>query len=330
MSVRRRPCRDLVGNVWFKQARAARAIRAFLKVRRSYDVLPLSYRLIVLDTALLIKKSLNILTQNGIVSAPLWDSKTSTFAGLLTTSDYINIIQYYWQNPDALAAIDQFRLNSLREVEKAIGVTPIETISINPLRPLYEACRKMLETRARRIPLVDEDDETQREWVVSVITQYRILKFIAVNVKETQALRMPLRDLTVGTYGNLASARMETPVMDVIHMLVKKNISSVPILNNEGAVINVFEAVDVIALIKGGVYDELNLSVGEALLKRSDEFAGIYTCTVNDRLDTIFDTIRKSRVHRFVVIDEESKLKGVLTLSDILEYILLEGLEGEE
>jgi 5'-AMP-activated protein kinase regulatory gamma subunit len=50
----------------------------------------------------------------GIVSAPLWDSKSSTFAGLLTTSDYINVIQYYWQNPDALQRVDQFRLNSLR------------------------------------------------------------------------------------------------------------------------------------------------------------------------------------------------------------------------
>jgi hypothetical protein len=50
----------------------------------------------------------------GIVSAPLWDSKSSTFAGLLTTSDYINVIQYYWQNNDALARVDQFRLNSLR------------------------------------------------------------------------------------------------------------------------------------------------------------------------------------------------------------------------
>jgi hypothetical protein len=49
-----------------------------------------------------------------IVSAPLWDSHTSTFAGLLTTSDYINVIQYYWQNPDALGQIDQFRLSSLR------------------------------------------------------------------------------------------------------------------------------------------------------------------------------------------------------------------------
>ncbi|KAL8629127.1 hypothetical protein Q9189_005137, partial [Teloschistes chrysophthalmus] len=55
------------------------------------------------------------------------------------------------------------------------------------------------------------------------------------------------------------------------------------------------------------------------------EFPGIYTCSIEDRLDTIFDTIRKSRVHRLVVIDEDSRLVGVLTLSDILEYILLEG-----
>lgn len=37
-----------------------------------------------------------------------------------------------------------------------------------------------------------------------------------------------------------------------------------------GIVTNVFEAVDVITLIKGGTYDELNLNVGEALQKRSD------------------------------------------------------------
>ncbi|KAK5007219.1 AMP-activated serine/threonine-protein kinase regulatory subunit, partial [Elasticomyces elasticus] len=323
-----------------------RAIRAFLKVRTSYDVLPLSFRLIVFDTALLVKKSLNILIQNGnhhfrisprlcsralgIVSAPLWDSKTSTFAGLLTTSDYINVIQYYWQNPDALAAVDQFRLNSLRDIEKAIGVTPLETVSIHPLRPLYEACRKMLASRARRIPLVDVDDETQRAMVVSVVTQYRILKFVAVNVKETQMLRKPLRDLEVGTYTNLQTAQMSTPVMDVIHMLVKNSISSVPILDADGVVINVFESVDVILLIKGGVYDDLGLTVGEALLKRSDDFAGIYSCTLNDRLDTIFDTIRKSRVHRLVVIDERNHLKGLLTLSDILEYILLEGESPDE
>lgn len=247
-----------------------RAIRAFLKVRTSYDVLPMSFRLIVLDTSLLVKKSLLTLIQNGIVSAPLWDSTTSSFAGLLTTSDYINVIQYYWQNPDALAQIDRFRLSSLREVEKAIGASPLETVSIHPLRPLYEACRKMLDSRARRIPLVDVDDETKRAHVVSVLTQYRILKFVAVNVKELQMLRKPLRELDIGSFKDVVTAKMDTPVMDVIHALVRRNISSVPILDDNGLLVNVFEAVDVITLIKGGEYDNLTTSVGEALLQRSD------------------------------------------------------------
>ncbi len=89
-------------------------IREFLKIRTSYDVLPLSFRLIVLDTDLLIRKSLAILIQNGIVSAPLWDSHNSTFAGLLTSTDYMNVIQYYCLYPDRLSDIDQFRLSGLR------------------------------------------------------------------------------------------------------------------------------------------------------------------------------------------------------------------------
>lgn len=99
----------------------------------------------------------------------------------------------------------------------------------------------MLESRARRIPIVDSDDETRRTMVVSVITQYRILKFIAMNVKETQTLRKPLAEMpNVGTYDDLATASMDTPVMDVIHMLVKKNISSVPIVDKQGTVTVLF------------------------------------------------------------------------------------------
>lgn len=50
----------------------------------------------------------------GIVSAPLWNSKTSTFAGLLTSSDYINVIQYYWEFPEKVDEIENFTLESLR------------------------------------------------------------------------------------------------------------------------------------------------------------------------------------------------------------------------
>lgn len=50
------------------------------------------------------------------MSAPLWDSKTSTFAGLLTSTDFINVIQFYLQFPERFEEVDQLRLSSLRGV----------------------------------------------------------------------------------------------------------------------------------------------------------------------------------------------------------------------
>lgn len=115
-----------------------------------------------------------------------------------------------------------------------MGVTPPETISIHPEKPLYEACRRMLSSRARRIPLVSSDTQTERQCTISVITQYRILQFVAINVGETRKLRKPLKEINLGTYENIVTASMETPVIDIIHKLVERSISSVPIINSEG------------------------------------------------------------------------------------------------
>ncbi|RYP41535.1 hypothetical protein DL767_000962 [Monosporascus sp. MG133] len=344
-----------------EQMQGLKGLRDFLRVRTSYDVLPLSFRLIVLDNDLLIKKSLDILVQNGIVSAPLWDSHNSRFAGLLTSTDYINLIQYYCQFPEQVDKVEEFRLSSLRgrdstpenpsanldargkiagrsqqlmievltaDIEKAIGVLPLETVSVHPSKPLYEACSRMLKSRARRIPLVDTDDETGRETIVSVITQYRILKFIAVNTEQhTMLLKKTVREINLGTYKKLYTAMMSDTVLDVINQMVVHNISAVPIVDKNNVVLNVFEAVDVIHCIKGGVYEDLTYTVGEALCKRADDFPGIYTCQEDDRLESIFTTVRQSRVHRLVVIDDDWHLKGIISLSDILKYVLFYGEE---
>lgn len=234
---------------------------------------------------------------------------------MLTSSDYINVIQYYWQFPEKMDEIDKFTLESLRglyppppihdritdtkrtEIEQAIGATPIETVSVDPMVPLFDACRKMLQSRARRIPLIGLDDDTQQEMVVSVLTQFRILKFVAFNVGETQQLRKPLHELGIVGEKGIMTAQMNTPVIKVIHMLVEKDISSVPIVDSNGGLyslvggdkwadvwagilLNIYESVDVLTLIKGGSYDDLRLSVGEALLRRPD-VSGPCLLTVN-------------------------------------------------
>ncbi|KIX08501.1 uncharacterized protein Z518_03157 [Rhinocladiella mackenziei CBS 650.93] len=304
-----------------------KAIRDFLRVRNCYEVLPLSFRLIELDVGLTVKESLNILVQCGIVSAPLWDSTTSTYAGLLTVNDYLNVVRYYNLHADQLKDVDNLLLSDLKDVEKVLNVKPPETVSASPEAILYDALRKQLVSRARRIPLVSYDSDTQRTMITSVITQYRILKFIAMNVKETDMLRKPLEIIRLGTYGNIVRCSMDTTVLDVIDEMVTKNISSVPVVTTEGVLLNVFEAVDVIEILKTGDYGNLTWTVGKALSARSPNHPGIYCCSLEDGLDTIFETIKKSRVHRLMVVDENNYLKGVLSLSDILQYLLVEGQE---
>lgn len=74
---------------------------------------------------------------------------------------------------------------------------------------------------------------------------------------------MPLRKLKIGTYvshwppsaegspdGNpfhpIATASMSTPVFDVVHMFSERGISAVPIIDENGIVVNLYETVDVI------------------------------------------------------------------------------------
>jgi 5'-AMP-activated protein kinase, regulatory gamma subunit len=120
------------------------------------------------------------------------------------------------------------------EVERVLNVKAPETISTSPETVLYDALRKQLQSRARRIPLVSYDSETRRTMVTSVITQYRILKFIAMNVRDYALLRKPLSVLHLGTYDNIVRCSLDSTVLDVIDEMVTRNISSVPVVTFEG------------------------------------------------------------------------------------------------
>ncbi|EGN98976.1 hypothetical protein SERLA73DRAFT_53729 [Serpula lacrymans var. lacrymans S7.3] len=318
---------------------ALHAIRTLLKGRTSYDAFPVSFRLIVLDTKLNVKKALQC-----VVSAPLWNSDKSKFAGMLTVLDIIHLIQYYYYtaNYDSAAAdVETFRLESLREIEKSLGVATPPLLREHPNSTLYDAAKLLIQTHARRLPLLDNDSETGQEVIVSVLTQYRLLKFISINcTKEIHQLHLSLRKLKIGTYVSstippsdspdgqnpywpIATATLDTPVFDVVHMFSERAISAVPIIDDEGVVVNLYETVDVITLVRLGVYQSLDLTISEALNQRSPDFPGVVICTASDSLGTLLELIKKRRVHRLVVVEgDKGRLLGIITLSDVLRYVI--------
>ncbi|BEJ16351.1 hypothetical protein CspHIS471_0509560 [Cutaneotrichosporon sp. HIS471] len=322
---------------------ALEALRAFLKERSSYDVFPVSFRLIVLDSQLKVKKALDVMLLYGVVSAPLWNTATAKFAGMFTVQDVIHLIQYYYHTSSwegAAADVEQFRLQSLRDIERELHVPPPPLLYIHPLRPLLDACKYLIQTHARRLPLIDEDSQTNGDVVISVLTQYRVLKFIAMNCRDiTQYLTAGVQELGIGSYvkdvtperpfGPIATATMQTAVFDVVHMFSELGISAVPIVDDEGKVLNLYETVDVITLVRLGAYQSLDFTIAQALKQRSHDFPGVVTCHPNDSLGAIFSLIKIRRVHRLVVVagandPQPGKLVGVISLSDIMRHLINE------
>ncbi|KAJ2609227.1 AMP-activated serine/threonine-protein kinase regulatory subunit [Coemansia sp. RSA 1365] len=310
-----------------KRRELAQLASFFLKQHSAYDMIPVSFRLIVLDTKLLVTKALSTLVQNGVESAPMYDSAQACYAGMLTTTDLVNLIQYYYSNFSYTEAIDdlgQVQLEDYKELLMRFKSRQTNTLCSNPLDTLYEVSRRLLATDYSTLALVDEDTETGNDVIVSVLSIYRILNFMAVNIDDKKKLRQhSLYDLEIGTYGDLVTATMDVSVIDIIRMFVDNNISVVPILDENGVVLNVFAESDIILLAREGLLDELTIPVSEALSLRPDDYPGVHTCAQDDTLFSVLDTIRKTQVQRLIVVDEDIKPVGVVTLSDVLRALII-------
>lgn len=63
-----------------------------------------------------------------------------------------------------------------------------------------------------------------------------------------EELNANIIDLKIGTWTNLVTAKREDTLISVLEKFVNSKISSVPIIDDEGHVLNVYEKYDVLVL----------------------------------------------------------------------------------
>ena len=63
--------------------------------------------------------------------------------------------------------------------------------------------------------------------------------------------------------------------------------------------------------------------VKEANKHRNEWFEGVHKCRQDESLFAVMERIVKAEVHRLVVVNDDNKVVGVISLSDILNYLVL-------
>ena len=65
-----------------------------------YETIPASGKIVVLDVSLDVKVAFRALIENRIKSAPLWDSEIGDYVGMITVSDFINILRHFYHTQE--------------------------------------------------------------------------------------------------------------------------------------------------------------------------------------------------------------------------------------
>ncbi|KAM4533742.1 uncharacterized protein PAE49_022150 isoform 2-T2 [Odontesthes bonariensis] len=293
----------------------------FMKCHKCYDIIPTSSKLVVFDTTLQVKKAFFALVANGVRAAPLWESKKQSFVGMLTITDFINILTRYYKSPMVqIYELEEHKIETWRELYLQETFKPL--VHISPDASIFEAVYSLIKNKIHRLPVINPISGN----ALYILTHKRILKFLQLFVCEMPMpafMKQTLEELDVGTYSNIAYIHPDTPLITALSVFTHRRVSALPVVDHNGNVVDIYSKFDVINLAAEKTYNNLDVTVTQALRHRSQYFEGVMKCNKLETLGTIVDRIVKAEVHRLVVVDEESRIVGIVSLSDILQALVL-------
>ncbi|KAM7104373.1 5'-AMP-activated protein kinase subunit gamma-3 isoform 1-T2 [Molossus nigricans] len=303
------------------QKPGAQVYMHFMQKHTCYDAMATSSKLVIFDTTLQIKKAFFALVANGVRAAPLWDSKKQSFVGMLTITDFILVLHRYYRSPLVqIYEIEEHKIETWREIYLQGCIKPL--VSISPNDSLLEAAYTLIKNRIHRLPVLDPVSGD----VLHIITHKRLLKFLHIFgalLPRPSFLSRTIQDLGIGTFRDLAVVLETAPILTALDIFVDRPVSALPVINEDGQVVGLYSRFDVIHLAAQHTYNQLDMSVGDALRQRTLCLEGVLSCLPEENLGEIIDRIVREQVHRLVLVDESQHLLGLVSLSDILQALVL-------
>ncbi len=306
----------------------------------SFDLVPESGKLVVLDVALSVQVAFQALRENGIKSAPLWDSEERQFIGMVSISDFVEILLACYQE-----AVSQGRGGQVdpascdaymqKEVQRPLShwrerLNPLpHLIFVTPEDSVFECSAVMLQHNIHRVAVLDTDSHT----VLYLMTHSVILNYFLAAT--TPVSRVPYFGKSLAAAGlmddpevagRVACAMLSTPFVEVLRNFSVGKCSAVPIVDREGRMVAVVTKSDIRGLVNPGIWTAMNQSVGELLTIRYRGKAGpdiaSRVISPHDTLETAIARLGGRDVYRLFILDQQSKLVGKLTLTRLVRYVL--------
>ncbi|CAF2504470.1 unnamed protein product [Rotaria sp. Silwood2] len=302
--------------------------QSFFITHSCYDCMPKSGKVLLLDARLSIRKAFFALVYNSVRAALVWHAATSSNIGLITISDFINmLIAAYDSKWNSVATLETSSILEWKQnLQKKTGVydQSLDTtiIQLSPEDSLYTAILTLIERKVHRIPVVDPLTHD----FLFLITHKRILKFLYLyiyDLPQPHFIHQTLDELPLGTYKNLVMIELKTKLIEVLRIFQTIRISALPVVDSEKRLRDIYSKFDIMHLAATRTYANLDVPLCDILDSIHDHNTHqLATCKMTDQLFELMDKFVSREVHRLIIVDDSQHIIGILSMSDLMKFFV--------
>jgi len=199
-------------------------------------------------------------------------------------------------------------------------------ISIDPEENLLTLSQKLQKYRVHHIPVLDVEQNS----VIAILSHRSLLLNVLKRFTDERALfNHSIFALGIGSFDDVVVVPATTSVVSVLKVLADHKISSVPIVNEAGQVVDIYSCADVAFLASDPTLQVLDAPVGE-VRKAQAAMLGppmpLVTCHRNESLYRCLELFAATggRSQRLVCVDENRRCTGIVSLSDVFAHVIKE------
>lgn len=314
------------------------AISAFLDGHNCFSVLRASGKVVVFDTRIPIQLAFYALVEHDMQAAPLWDPSICQFVGLLTVTDFIDILRHYRRTN---ADVSTLATRSIADIlnDPVIKETVLPTNNTDGDLPfagadssttLKQACRQLHENNLDFLPILMPEDMR----VLACITYTNILEHLVTHFREQRRLfDDSIYDLRIGTYhGDLIKVAPQQSLAEALELMHQHRLSALPVVDqNTKKIVGVYSRSDITFLTKATDAEDavanLDLTLSDVLAQQRTDVTtpdALHTCSMGHTLQSIFEYFAQLRFNRLFVVDDDDHVVGVVSARDLVAYFLNE------
>ncbi|KAI0510383.1 hypothetical protein KFK09_010984 [Dendrobium nobile] len=302
-------------------------ISSYLSSHTAYSLLPDSGKVIALDVNLPVKQAFHVLyEQLGNHGSNLTEGEleTHTIAAWKSAKQQIS---------------RQFYPHS-KSVQRSL-------VYAGPFDSLKDVALKILQNDVSTIPIIHSSaHDGFFPQLLHLASLSGILKCICRYFRHSSRclpiLHQPICSLAIGTWvpkigesntKTLTMLRPNASLSSALALLVQAQVSSIPVVNDNDSLLDIYSRSDITALAKDKVYTHIHLdemSVYQALQLGQDStkpngFFGqrCQMCLGTDTLQKVMERLANPGVRRVIIVEAGSKrVEGIISLGDVFKFFL--------